>query len=84
MNEVGYEDIGGCIEQMVQIKEMVELPLRHSSLFKAIGVKLLCGILFYGPSGIWKTLNARAVGNETSAFFIFNNGPVRFLIFFFF
>ena len=39
MNEVGYDDIGGCRKQLAQIKEMVELPLRHPSLFKAIGVK---------------------------------------------
>lgn len=40
MNEVGYDDIGGCRKQLAQIKEMVELPLRHPSLFKAIGVKV--------------------------------------------
>ena len=39
LNEVGYDDIGGCRKQLAQIKEMVELPLRHPSLFKAIGVK---------------------------------------------
>lgn len=37
--QVGYDDIGGCRKQLAQIKEMVELPLRHPSLFKAIGVK---------------------------------------------
>lgn len=40
MNEVGYDDIGGCRKQLAQIKEMVELPLRHPALFKAIGVKV--------------------------------------------
>ncbi|XP_036116676.1 transitional endoplasmic reticulum ATPase isoform X2 [Molossus molossus] len=39
LNEVGYDDIGGCRKQLAQIKEMVELPLRHPALFKAIGVK---------------------------------------------
>lgn len=45
LNEVGYDDIGGVRKQLAQIKEMVELPLRHPALFKAIGVKvrdLLC------------------------------------------
>ncbi|CAM1321106.1 VCP (predicted), partial [Pycnogonum litorale] len=75
LNEVGYDDIGGCRKQLAQIKEMVELPLRHPSLFKAIGVKPPRGILLYGPPGTGKTLIARAVANETGAFFFLINGP---------
>lgn len=37
--EVGYDDIGGCRKQMAQIRELVELPLRHPQLFKSIGIK---------------------------------------------
>lgn len=55
---------------------MVELPLRHPSLFKAIGVKPPRGILLYGPPGTGKTLIARAVANETGAFFFLINGKV--------
>ena len=40
LNEVGYDDIGGVRKQLAQIKEMVELPLRHPQLFKTIGVKV--------------------------------------------
>ncbi|XP_054162471.1 transitional endoplasmic reticulum ATPase [Oppia nitens] len=75
LNSVGYDDIGGCRKQLAQIKEMVELPLRHPSLFKAIGVKPPRGILLYGPPGTGKTLIARAVANETGAFFFLINGP---------
>ncbi|CAK9302774.1 unnamed protein product [Gordionus sp. m RMFG-2023] len=75
LNEVGYDDIGGCRKQLAQIKEMVELPLRHPGLFKAIGVKPPRGILLYGPPGTGKTLIARAVANETGAFFFLINGP---------
>jgi transitional endoplasmic reticulum ATPase len=39
LNEVGYDDVGGARKQLAQIKEMVELPLRHPTLFKTIGVK---------------------------------------------
>jgi len=73
--EVGYDDIGGCRKQLAQIKEMVELPLRHPALFKAIGIKPPRGILLYGPPGTGKTLIARAVANETGAFFFLINGP---------
>merc|ERR1712226_1808501 len=75
LNSIGYDDIGGCRKQLAQIKEMVELPLRHPALFKAIGVKPPRGILLYGPPGTGKTLIARAVANETGAFFFLINGP---------
>ncbi|KAF3965131.1 hypothetical protein CMV_010658 [Castanea mollissima] len=39
LNEVGYDDVGGVRKQMAQIRELVELPLRHPQLFKSIGVK---------------------------------------------
>jgi len=75
LNEVGYDDIGGVRKQLAQIKEMVELPLRHPQLFKTIGVKPPRGILLFGPPGTGKTLIARAVANETGAFFFLINGP---------
>merc|ERR1711976_477606 len=75
LNEVGYDDVGGARKQMAQIREMVELPLRHPGLFKAIGIKPPRGILLYGPPGTGKTLIARAVANETGAFFFLINGP---------
>lgn len=53
---------------------MVELPLRHPQLFKAIGIKPPRGILLFGPPGTGKTLIARAVANETGAFFFLLNG----------
>lgn len=60
---------------MAQIRELVELPLRHPQLFKSIGIKPPRGILMYGPPGTGKTLIARAVANETGAFFFLINGP---------
>lgn len=73
--DVGYDDIGGCRKQMAQIREMVELPLRHPQLFKSIGIKPPRGVLMFGPPGTGKTLMARAVANETGAFFFLINGP---------
>ena len=49
--QVGYDDVGGVRKQMAQIRELVELPLRHPQLFKSIGVKPPKGILLYGPPG---------------------------------
>ncbi|KAG1660301.1 hypothetical protein FOA52_003322 [Chlamydomonas sp. UWO 241] len=75
LDEIGYDDVGGVRKQLAQIRELVELPLRHPALFKTIGVKPPKGILLYGPPGSGKTLIARAVANETGAFFIIVNGP---------
>lgn len=58
LNGVGHDDIGGCRKQMAQIRELVELPLRHPQRFKSIGIKPPRGILMYGPPGTGKTQKA--------------------------
>lgn len=75
MDDVGYDDIGGCRKQLGMIREMIELPLRHPLLFKTLGVKPPRGVLLYGPPGSGKTMIAKAVANETGAFFFLINGP---------
>jgi len=75
LDGVGYDDIGGCRKQMALIREMIELPLRHPQLFKTLGIKPPRGVLLYGPPGSGKTLIARAIANETGAFFFLLNGP---------
>ncbi|KAK6089500.1 hypothetical protein P3W45_001499 [Vairimorpha bombi] len=74
-NMIGYDDVGGCRKQLAQIKELIELPLRHPQLYKKLGVKPPKGILLYGPPGSGKTLIAKAIANETGAFIYMINGP---------
>ncbi len=68
--EVSYSQIGGLEEQIVEIKETVELPLKKPELFKEIGIEPPKGVLLYGPPGTGKTLLAKAVAHETNATFI--------------
>jgi transitional endoplasmic reticulum ATPase len=74
-SEVSYDNVGGCQKQLLQIRELVELPLRHPQLFNTIGIKPPRGVLMYGPPGCGKTLIAKAVANETGAFLFSINGP---------
>ncbi|MDO8870449.1 MAG: proteasome-activating nucleotidase [Methanobacteriaceae archaeon] len=67
---VSYEQIGGLEDQVVEVKETVELPLKKPELFKKIGIEPPKGVLFYGPPGTGKTLLAKAVAHETNATFI--------------
>jgi len=74
-DDVGYDDIGGCGKALIMMREMIELPLRHPKIFENLGVKPPKGVLLHGPPGTGKTLLARAVANETGAFFFIINGP---------
>ena len=73
--DVTYDDIGGMGETIDQLREMVELPLRHPELFQRLGVDPPKGVLLYGPPGTGKTRLARAVANESEAEFFLINGP---------
>ncbi len=72
---VAYEDIGGLSRQLSRIRELIELPLRYPEVFDRLGIDPPKGVLLYGPPGSGKTLIARAVANETSAYFISVSGP---------
>ena len=72
---VSYEDIGGLSVVVQKIREMIELPLRHPQIFEKLGIDAPKGVLLHGSPGTGKTLVARAVANETDAYFISLSGP---------
>jgi proteasome regulatory subunit len=67
---ISYNDIGGLVDQIREIKETVELPLLHPELFEKVGIEPPKGVLLYGPPGTGKTMVARAVAHETKTAFI--------------
>ncbi len=68
--DVTYDDIGGLDEQIQEIREVVEKPLKEPELFEKVGVEPPKGVLLYGPPGTGKTLLARAVAHHADATFI--------------
>jgi transitional endoplasmic reticulum ATPase len=72
---ISYEDIGGLGREIRKIREMIELPLKYPQIFERLGIDPPRGVLLHGPPGCGKTLIARAVANETDAFFRTISGP---------
>ncbi|KAJ3364446.1 26S protease regulatory subunit 8 [Kappamyces sp. JEL0680] len=65
-----YDMIGGLDNQIKEIKEVIELPVKHPELFDSLGIAQPKGVLLYGPPGTGKTLLARAVAHHTDCRFI--------------
>ncbi|PSP55549.1 AAA family ATPase [Halobacteriales archaeon QS_1_67_19] len=72
---VTYEDIGGLEGELEQVREMIELPMRHPELFQRLGIEPPKGVVLHGPPGTGKTLMAKAVANEIDAHFQTISGP---------
>ena len=68
--DISYTDVGGLEDQILEVRECVELPLKKPELFKRIGIEPPKGVLLYGAPGTGKTLLAKAVAHETEATFI--------------
>lgn len=65
-----YEMVGGLDRQIKEVKEVIELPIKHPELFESLGIAQPKGVLLYGPPGTGKTLLARAVAHHTDCRFI--------------
>lgn len=68
--DVDFAQIGGLEDQISQIREIVELPLKRPDLFVKVGIEPPKGVLLYGPPGTGKTLLAKAVACSTEATFL--------------
>ena len=65
-----YDSIGGLDIQVKEIREVIELPIKHPDIFENLGIAQPKGVILYGPPGTGKTLLARAVAHHTDCTFI--------------
>ncbi|PHP45940.1 peptidase [Methanosarcinales archaeon ex4572_44] len=68
--EMDYSMIGGLDEEIREVVETVEVPLKEPELFDKIGIDPPSGVLLHGPPGTGKTLIAKAVAHGTKATFL--------------
>ena len=65
-----YDMVGGLDKQIKEIREVIELPVKHPELFESLGIAQPKGVILYGPPGTGKTLLARSVAYHTECKFI--------------
>jgi transitional endoplasmic reticulum ATPase len=70
-----WDDVGGLEDAKLQLREVIEWPLKYPQLYKHLSSKPPNGILLHGPPGCGKTLIAKALAHESEINFISVKGP---------
>ena len=73
--EESYANIGGLSQEILEMREVIELSLTHPEAFEEFHISPPRGVLLYGPPGTGKTLLAKAAANAAHAKFLYLAAP---------
>ncbi|OGM14737.1 cell division protein FtsH [Candidatus Woesebacteria bacterium RIFCSPHIGHO2_02_FULL_42_20] len=62
--DITFADVAGVDEAKKELEEIVDF-LKNPAKYRAVGARTPKGVLLFGPSGVGKTLLAKAVAGET-------------------
>ena len=65
-----YKHIGGLSQEIMEMREVIELSLNQPEIFQEFNISPPRGVLLYGPPGTGKTLLAKAAANAAHAKFL--------------
>lgn len=62
---IKFTDVAGVDEAKKEVEELVDF-LKNPKKYRAVGARTPKGVLLYGPSGVGKTLLAKAIAGEAN------------------
>jgi transitional endoplasmic reticulum ATPase len=73
--KITFEDVGGLEEAKEELRNLIILPLKYPELARHLNIEENVGVLLYGPTGVGKTLLAKAVAGEAGIYVLWIAGP---------
>ncbi|GAB4365702.1 MAG: AAA family ATPase [Elainellaceae cyanobacterium] len=67
--------VGGLAHVLQELRELIEIPLKHPEVLTRFGLEPTHGVLLVGPPGTGKTLTARMLAQDLGVHYVAIVGP---------